>query len=62
MRAVLVMTMLASAVVFAENPQHVEEGDTLALALDCPMVDIRIQGGLTEMQPEVHTWEECGAS
>ena len=61
MRAVLVMTMLASAAVFAdEDPQHVEEGDTLAL--DCPMLDIRIQGGLTEMQPEVYTWEECGAS
>ena len=60
MRAVLVMTMLASAAVFAdEEPQHVEEGETLAL--DCPMVDIRIQGGLTEMQPEVYTWEECGA-
>ena len=54
------MTMLASAAVFAdEEPQHVEEGETLAL--DCPMVDIRIQGGLTEMQPEVYTWEECGA-
>ena len=53
------MTILASAAVFAEDPQHVEEGDTLAL--DCPMVDIRIQGGLTEMQPEVHTWEECGS-
>ena len=61
MRAALVMTMIASAVVFAEDPQHVEEGDTLAFALDCPMVDIRIQGGLTEMQPEVHSWEECGS-
>ena len=59
MRAALVMTILASAAVFTEDPQHVEEGDTLVL--DCPMVDIRIQGGLTEMQPEVHTWEQCGS-
>ena len=55
------MTMLASVAVVAENPGHVEEDDTLAHALDCPMVDVRIQGDLTEIQPEVHAWEECGA-
>ena len=60
MRVALLMTMLVSAVVLAENPDHVED-DTLALALDCPMVDVRIQGDLTDMQPEVEAWEECGA-
>ena len=51
------MSMFACAAVFAEDPGHVED-DTLALALDCPMLEIRIQGSLTEIQPG---WEECGA-
>ena len=45
------------AAVFAEDPSCLED-DTLALALDCPMLDIRIQGGLTEMQAKVYTWKE----
>ena len=67
MRAALLITMFACAAVFAdcaavfaEDPSCLED-DTLALALDCPMLDIRIQGGLTEIQPEVYTWDKCGA-
>ena len=45
------------AAVFAEDPGRLED-DTLALVLDCPMLDIQIQGGLTEMQAKVYTWKE----
>ena len=55
MRAAFMMTMFSGAAVFAdcstvfvEDPGHVED-DTLVLALDCPMLDIRIQGGLPEL-------------
>ena len=60
----LLMTMFTCAAVFvdcaavfAKDPVHVED-DTLALVLDCPMLDIQIQGGLTEMQAKVYTWKE----
>ena len=33
---------------------------TYRQALDCPMVDKRIIGELTDMQPEISSWEECG--
>ena len=51
------MAILASSVVFAKNSGQLDLDD----ALDCPMLDVRIQGGLTEMQPGINTWEECGA-
>ena len=57
MKATLVMAILASSVVFAKNSGQLDLDD----ALDCPMLDVRIQGGLTEMQPGINTWEECGA-
>ena len=58
MKATLVMAILASSVVFAKNSGHLDPEED---ALDCPMLDVRIQGGLTEMQPGINTWEECGA-
>ena len=71
MRAAL-LVMIFLAAVLAEDIRHLDDhalehlriegldDSALATELDCPMVDVRIQGSLTGMQPGVLIWEECG--
>ena len=72
MRAALLMMMSLAANVLAEDIRHLDDhalgqleiegldDSALASELDCPMVDVRIQGSLTGMQPGILIWEECG--
>ena len=64
--------MIFLAAVLAKDIRHLDDhaleqlenkgldDSALATDLDCPMVDVRIQGSLTGMQPGVLIWEECG--
>ena len=64
--------MFLVATIFAKDHGHLDDhaleqlenegldDSALATELDCPMVDVRIQGSLTGMQPGVLIWEECG--
>ena len=72
MRAALLVMMLLAADSLAEDIRHLDDhaleqlenegldDSALATELDCPMVDVRIQGSLTGMQPGVLIWQECG--
>ena len=72
MRAALSVMIFLAANVLAEDIRHLDDhaleqlenegldDSALATELDCPMVDVRIQGSLTGMQPGVLIWEECG--
>ena len=72
MRAVLLVMMFLVATIFAKDHGHLDDhaleqlenkgldDSALATELDCPMVDVRIQGSLTGMQPGVLIWQECG--
>ena len=75
MRAALLVMIFLAANVLAEDIRHLDDhalehleierlnddgAGALATELDCPMVDVRIQGSLTGMQPGVLIWEECG--
>ena len=71
MRAAL-LVMIFLAAVLAKDIRHLDDhaleqleiegldDSALATELDCPMVDVRIQGSLTGMQPGVLIWQECG--
>merc|ERR1712062_340637 len=73
MRAALLMMMFLAANVLAEDIRHLDDhalgqqeiegldDSALASELDCPMVDVRIQGSLTGMQPGILIWEECAS-
>ena len=63
------LVILVTGTVFALDRTHehgldINHGHGLDMmyrqALDCPMVDKRIIGELTDMQPEISSWEECG--
>ena len=72
MRAALSVMIFLAANVLAEDIRHLDDhaleqlenegldDSALATELDCPMVDVRIQGSLTGMQPGILIWEECG--
>ena len=72
MRAALLVMMFLVATILAKDIRHLDDhaleqlenegldDSALATDLDCPMVDVRIQGSLTGMQPGVLIWEECG--
>ena len=72
MRAALSVMIFLAANVLAEDIRHLDDhaleqlenegldDSDLATELDCPMVDVRIQGSLTGMQPGILIWEECG--
>ena len=72
MRAALLVMMFVAGNVLAEDIRHLDDhaleqlenegldDSALATELDCPMVDVRIQGSLTGMQPGVLIWQECG--
>ena len=72
MRAALSVMIFLAANVLAEDIRHLDDhaleqlenegldDSALATELDCPMVDVRIQGSLTGMQPGVLIWEEFG--
>ena len=72
MRAALLVMIFLAANVLAEDIRHLDDhaleqlenegldDSALATELDCPMVDVRIQGSLTGMQPGVLIWQECG--
>ena len=72
MRAALSVMIFLAANVLAEDIRHLDDhaleqleiegldDSAFVTELDCPMVDVRIQGSLTGMQPGVLIWEECG--
>ena len=72
MRASLLVMMFLVATILAKDHGHLDDhaleqleiegldDSALATELDCPMVDVRIQGSLTGMQPGILIWEECG--
>ena len=72
MRAALLVMIFLAANVLAEDIRHLDDhalehleiegldDSALATELDCPMVDVRIQGSLTGMQPGILIWQECG--
>ena len=72
MRAALLVMLCLVATILAKDIRHLDDhaleklenegldDSALATDLDCPMVDVRIQGSLTGMQPGVLIWQECG--
>ena len=72
MRAALLVMMCLVATILAKDIRHLDDhaleqlenegldDSALATELHCPMVDVRIQGSLTGMQPGVLIWQECG--